>query len=58
MEAVAKMKDSATKAYVRGDQYVGPILVCHAHVIPMGTGLYGKLEHCAALGIPLRKTIE
>jgi hypothetical protein len=58
MDAIAKMKDPTTKAYSRGHQYVCAILVCRGHVIPFGIRLYVKKAHCAALGLPFRKTTE
>jgi hypothetical protein len=58
MDAIAKMKDPTTEAYIRGHQYVCAILVCRDHVIPFGIRLYVKKAHCAALGLPFRKTTE
>jgi SRSO17 transposase len=58
MDAVAKMKDSTTDAYIRGHQYVCAILVCRDHVIPFGIRLYVKQAYCPALGLPFRKTTE
>jgi SRSO17 transposase len=58
MDAVAKMKDSTTDAYIRGHQYVGALLVCRDHVIPFGIRLYVKQAPCTALGLPFRKTTE
>ena len=52
MDAVAKMKDPTTDAYIRGHQYVCGILVFRDHVIPYGIRLYVKKAHCAALGSP------
>jgi SRSO17 transposase len=58
MDAVAKMKDPTTEAYIWGHQYVCAILVCREHVIPFGIRLYVKKAHGAALGVPFRKTTE
>jgi SRSO17 transposase len=58
MDAVAKMKDSTTDAYIRGHQYVCAILVCRNHVIPFGIRLYVKQAYCPALGLSFRKTTE
>ena len=58
MEAVAKMKDPTTAAYIRGHQYVCRILVFRQHVIPYGIRLYVTQEQSAALGRPFRKTTE
>jgi hypothetical protein len=58
MDAVAKMKDSTTDAYIRGHQDVGALLVCRDHVIPFGIRLYVKQAPCSALGLPFRKTTE
>jgi SRSO17 transposase len=58
MDAIAKMKDPTTEAYIRGHQYVCAILVCRHHVIPFGIRLYVKKEQCAAVGVPFRKTTE
>jgi SRSO17 transposase len=58
MDAVAKMKDPTTEAYVRGHQYVCAILVCRGQVIPFGIRLYVKKEHCRTLQLPFHKTTE
>ena len=58
MAAVAKLKDPTTDAYIQGHQYVCGILVYREQVIPFGIQLYVKKEHCAALGVPFRKTTE
>jgi SRSO17 transposase len=58
MDAIAKLKDPTPAAYLRGHQYVCAILVCRDHVIPFGIRLYVKNAHCAALGLPFRKTTE
>jgi SRSO17 transposase len=58
MDAVAKMKDSTTAAYIRGHQYVCGILVFRQPVIPYGIRLYVKKAHCPALELPFRKTTE
>jgi SRSO17 transposase len=58
MDAIAKMKDPTTEAYIRGHQYVCAILVCCDYVIPWGIRLYVKQAHCPALGLPFRKTTE
>jgi hypothetical protein len=58
MDAVAKMKDSTTAAYIRGHQYVCAILVCRDHVIPFGIRLYVKQADCPALGLSFRKTTQ
>jgi SRSO17 transposase len=56
MDAVAKMQDSTTDAYIRGHQDVCAILVCRDHVIPFGIRLSVKQAYCPALGLPFRKT--
>jgi DDE superfamily endonuclease len=56
MEAVAKMNDSTTDAYIRGHQYVCSTLLFRQQVIPWGIRLYVKKEACAAVGVPFRKT--
>jgi DDE superfamily endonuclease len=58
MEAVAKMKDPTTDAYIRGHQYVCGTLLFREHVIPWGIRLYVKKEACAAIGVPFQKTTE
>jgi SRSO17 transposase len=58
MDAVAKMRDSTTDAYIWGHQYVCAILVCRNHVIPFGIRLYVKQAYCPALGLSFRKTTE
>jgi hypothetical protein len=58
MDASAKMKGPTAEAHIRGYQYVCAILVCRDHVIPLGIRLYVKKAHCAALGLPFRKTTE
>jgi SRSO17 transposase len=58
MEAVAKMKDPTTGAYLRGHQYVCGTLLFRGHVIPWGIRLYVKEEACAAIGVPFQKTTE
>jgi DDE superfamily endonuclease len=56
MDAVAKMKDPTTEAYIRGHQYVCAILVDRDHVIPLGIRLYVKKTQCTAVGVPFQKT--
>jgi SRSO17 transposase len=58
MDAVAKMKDPTTEAYIRGHQYVCAILVYRDHVIPWGIRLYVKKTQCTAVGVPFQKTTE
>jgi hypothetical protein len=58
MDAVAKMKDSTTDAYIRGHQDVCGLLIFRQPVLPVGLRLYVKQTHCAALGLPFRKTTE
>jgi Transposase DDE domain len=58
MEAVAKMKDPALDAYIRGHQYVCATLLFRQHVIPWGIRLYVKKEACAAVGVPFQKTTQ
>jgi hypothetical protein len=48
MDAVAKMKDSTTDAYIRGHQDVCAILVCRDHVIPFGLRLSVTQAYCPA----------
>jgi SRSO17 transposase len=58
MDAVAKMKDPTTDAYIRGHQYVCGTLLFRGHVIPWGIRLYVKKEACGSLGLSFRKTTE
>jgi SRSO17 transposase len=58
MDAIAKMKDPTTDAYMRGHQYVCGTLLFRQQVIPWGIRLYVKKEACAAVGVPFRKTTE
>jgi hypothetical protein len=58
MEAVAKMKDPTTDAYIRGHQYVCAILVYRDHVLPFGIRLYVKKADCPSVGAPFHKTTE
>jgi DDE family transposase len=58
MDAVTKMKDPTTEAYIQGHQYVCAILAYHDHVIPFGIRLYVKKEHGETLGLPFHKTTE
>ena len=58
MDAVAKMKDPTTDAYIRGHQYVCAILVYRDHVIPLGIRLYVKKAQCTTVGVPFHKTTE
>jgi hypothetical protein len=58
MDAVAKMKDPTTEAYIRGHQYVCAILVYRDHVIPFGIRLYVKKAQCTTVGVPFHKTTE
>jgi SRSO17 transposase len=58
MDAIAKMKDPTTAAYMRGHQYVCGTLLFRQQVIPWGIRLYVKKEACAAVGVPFRKTTE
>lgn len=56
MDAVAKMKDPTTEAYIRGHQDVCAILVYRDHVIPWGIRLYVKKTQGPAVGVPLQQT--
>jgi len=58
MDAIAKMKDPTTDAYIWGHQYVCGILLFRGHVIPWGIRLYVKQEACAAVGVPFQKTTQ
>jgi DDE superfamily endonuclease len=58
MDAIAKMKDPTTDAYIRGHQYVCGTLLFRRHVIPWGIRLYVKPEACAAAGVPFQKTTQ
>jgi SRSO17 transposase len=58
MDAIAKMKDPTTAAYMRGHPYVCGTLLFRQQVIPWGIRLYVKKEACAAVGVPFRKTTE
>ena len=56
MDAVAKMKDPTTDAYIWGHQDVWGTLRCRPHGIPWGIRLYVKQEAGAAVGVPFQKT--
>jgi DDE superfamily endonuclease len=58
MDAVAKMKDPVTHAFIRGHHYVCAILVFRDHVIPWGIRLYVKPTLTKVVGRPFRKTTE
>jgi SRSO17 transposase len=58
MDAIAKMKDPTTEAYIRGHQYVCAILVYRDHVMPLGIRLYVKKAQCTTVGGPFHKTTE
>jgi hypothetical protein len=58
MDAIAKMKDPTTEAYIQGHQYVCAILVYRDHVIPFGIRLYVKKAQCPTVGVPFHKTTE
>jgi DDE superfamily endonuclease len=58
MDAVAKMKDPVTDAYIQGHQYVCAILVYRHQVIPWGIRLYVKPEQAKTLALPFRKSTE
>jgi SRSO17 transposase len=58
MDAIAKMKDPTTDAYIRGHQYVCGTLLFRQHVIPWGIRLYVKPEACVSVGVAFRKTTE
>jgi SRSO17 transposase len=58
MDAIAKMKDPTTEAYIRGHQYVCAILVYGDHVMPLGIRLYVKKAQCTTVGVPFHKTTE
>jgi SRSO17 transposase len=58
MDAVAKMKDPTTDAYIQGHHYVCGTLLFRQQVIPWGIRLYVKKEACAAVGVPFQKTTE
>jgi DDE superfamily endonuclease len=58
MEAMAKMKDPTTDAYIRGHQYVCAILVDRDQVIPWGIRLSVKNEQGPSVGVSFRKTTE
>jgi hypothetical protein len=58
MDAVAKMKDPTTEAYIRGHQYVCAILVYRDHVLSFGIRLYVKKAQCTTVGVPFHKTTE
>jgi hypothetical protein len=58
MDAIAKMKDPTTEAYIQGHQYVCAILVYRDHVIPFGLRLYVKKAQCPTVGVPFHKTTE
>jgi hypothetical protein len=56
IDAIAKMKDPTTNAYIPGHQYVCGLLLFQQHVIPWGIRLYVKKEACAEVGDPFQKT--
>jgi DDE superfamily endonuclease len=58
MDAIAKMKDPTTDAYIRGHPYVCAILVYRDHVIPFGIRLSVKKAPCPTVGVPFHKTTE
>jgi SRSO17 transposase len=58
MDAIAKMKDPTTDAYIRGHQYVCAILLYRDHVIPFGIRLYVKKAQCLTVGVSFHKTTE
>jgi hypothetical protein len=58
MDAVAKMRETTTEAYIWGHQDVCAILLFRHDVIPWGIRLDVKQAHCAALERPFRKTTE
>jgi Transposase DDE domain len=58
MDAIAKMKDPTTDAYLRGHPYVCGLLRFRQHVIPWGIRWYVKQEACAEVGVPFQKTTE
>ena len=58
MEAVAKMKDPTTEAYIQGHQYVCALLGYHDHVMPLGIRLYVKKTPGPAVGVAFHKTTE
>jgi SRSO17 transposase len=58
MDAIAKMKDPTTDAYIWGHQYVCGTLLFRQHVIPWGVRLYVKQEACATVGVPFQKTTQ
>jgi Transposase DDE domain len=58
MDAVAKMKDPTTDAYIRGHHYVCGLLRFRQHVIPWGIRLYVKKAACADIGVPFQTTPE
>jgi DDE superfamily endonuclease len=58
MEAVAKMKDPTTGAYIRGHQYVCGTLLFREHVIPWGIRLYVKKRRVRPSAFPSMKTTD
>jgi DDE family transposase len=58
MDAIAKMKDPTTDAYIRGHQYVCAVSVYRDHVIPCGIRFYVKKAQCPTVGAPFHKTTE
>ena len=58
MDAIAKMQDPTTAAYIRGHPYVCAILVYRDHVIPLGIRRYVKKAPCPTVGGPCHKTTE
>jgi SRSO17 transposase len=58
MDAVAKMKDPTSNAYIQGHQYVCGNLLFRQQLIPWGIRLYVTKAHCGAVGVPFRETTE
>lgn len=58
MDAISKMKDPISGAFMRGHQYVCAIIFFRGLIIPWGIRLYAKKEQCGALKIKFHKTTE
>jgi hypothetical protein len=56
MDAIAKLKDPTTDAYIRGHPYVCGLFLFRQHVSPWGIRLYVKQEACAEVGVPVQQT--
>jgi SRSO17 transposase len=56
MQAVSKMKDPLSGAYMQGHQYVTALIVFRGYVFPWGISLYVPKDQCAPVGVEFQKT--